>query len=275
MADIVTKHLSHEPVAGFPHHADTISSDREPYGPAGLRGLVASPFVLLCTACSTLGGLLFGYDQGVVSVMLVMDQFVIEFPRFDESHPRSGVAKGLLTAMIELGASVGALNQGWIANKISRRYSVLLAVAIFTVGSVLQTAVYGTRYMAGEWAWRLTFLIQMIPGFILAAGVYILPFSPRWLASKGRGKEALESLCRLRSLPVTDRRIRQELMDIQVEVRFCQEKNTGRHPRLQAGGVKDSILQELSSWANCFLKGCWRRTHVGIGLGFFQQVSYS
>lgn len=144
MADDIpaTKELSHEPVEGFAHHAD-IAADREPYGPPGLRGLAANPFVVLCAACSTLGGLLFGYDQGVVSVILIMNQFLADFPRIEESNPGSGFAKGLLTAMIELGALIGALNQGWIADKISRRYSILVAVAIFTVGSVLQTAAYG------------------------------------------------------------------------------------------------------------------------------------
>ncbi|CAI7638650.1 unnamed protein product [Penicillium bialowiezense] len=331
MEDTVTKQISNDPVVeGFSHHADNIASDREPYGPPGLKGLVANPFVLLCAACSTLGGLLFGYDQGVVSVILVMDQFLTEFPRIDEGNPGSGFAKGLLTAMIELGALVGALNQGWIADKISRRYSIIVAVIIFTIGSILQTAAYGypmlvvarliggvgigmlsmvaplyiseisppecrgtllvleewcivlgiviafwitygTQYMAGEWAWRLPFLLQMIPGFILAAGVYILPFSPRWLASKGRNEEALESLARLRSLPVTDRRIRQELLDIQAEVQFHQEMTKEKHPDLQGGGKKNAIMLELSAWADCFKSGCWRRTHIGVGLGFFQQ----
>lgn len=81
---------------------------------------------------------LFGYDQGVVSIILVMDQFLETFPRIDSSS--GAFWKGLLTAMIELGALLGALNQGWIADKISRRYSIIVAVIIFTIGSVLQTA---------------------------------------------------------------------------------------------------------------------------------------
>lgn len=133
---------------------------------------------------------------------------------------------------------------------------------------------YGTRYMAGEWSWRLPFLLQMIPGFVLLAGVIILPFSPRWLASKGRNEEALQSLCRLRNLPATDRRIRQEYLDIQAEVRFHQEMNVEKHPNLQSGSLKDSLLLELASWADCFRKGCWRRTHVGVMISFFQQVSW-
>lgn len=45
-----------------------------------------------------------------------------------------------MTAILKLGALIGALNQGWIADKISRRYSILVAVFIFTIGSILQTA---------------------------------------------------------------------------------------------------------------------------------------
>lgn len=124
---------------GFTHHAE-IAIDREPYGPPGLRGLVSNPFVFLCAACSTLGGLVFGYDQGVVSVILVMSQFQKRFPEISPDASGAGFWKGLMTAMIELGALMGALNQGWIADKISRRYSIIVAVVVFIIGSVLQTA---------------------------------------------------------------------------------------------------------------------------------------
>jgi hypothetical protein len=141
MADMAVDKADLDPVEGFTHHAEDITADREPYGPPGLRGLISNPFVLMCAACSTLGGLVFGYDQGVVSVILVMDQFLEEFPRVGGSG--AGFWKGLLTAMIELGALLGALNQGWIADKISRRYSIVVAVVIFTIGSILQTAAFG------------------------------------------------------------------------------------------------------------------------------------
>ena len=127
-------------IEGFIHHAENATGDREPYGSPGLRGLVENPFVFLCAACSTLGGLVFGYDQGVVSVILVMEQFQSQFPEVSPGYPGGGFWKGLMTAMIELGALVGALNQGWIADKYSRRYSIVIAVVVFTIGSVLQTA---------------------------------------------------------------------------------------------------------------------------------------
>ncbi|KAL4986502.1 general substrate transporter [Aspergillus falconensis] len=318
---------SQSSLKGDAHHAEV---SRQPYGPPGLRGVFANPFLLLCAACSTLGGLSFGYDQGVISVTLVMQQFLDRFVEVAEGHPGSGFWKGLMTAMLELGAFVGALNQGWLADKISRRYSIVVAVAIFIVGSVLQTAAvdyamltvgrtiggigigmlsmvaplyiseianpecrgallvleefcivlgiviaywitYGTRFMAGEWSWRLPFLLQMVPSFILLGGVVVLPFSPRWLASKGRYDEALQSLSKLRRLPTTDHRIQQELLDIKLDVRFHQELNAEKHPTLQGSGAKKSLLRELAGWADCFKSGCWRRTQVAVLVMFFQQ----
>jgi predicted MFS family arabinose efflux permease len=34
----------------------------------------------------------------------------------------------------------GAFNQGWISEKISRKYSICVAVCFFVTGSILQTA---------------------------------------------------------------------------------------------------------------------------------------
>lgn len=67
-----------------------------------------------------------------------MESFVFDFPRIGPNS--RGFWKGILTAMIELGAFFGALNQGWIADKYSRKYSIIIAVVVFIVGSVLQTA---------------------------------------------------------------------------------------------------------------------------------------
>jgi MFS family permease len=67
-----------------------------------------------------------------------MDSFLADSPRIGPHS--SGFWKGLLTAMIELGALLGALNQGWIADRYSRKYSIIIAVRVFFVDSVLQTS---------------------------------------------------------------------------------------------------------------------------------------
>lgn len=278
-----------------------------------------------------MGGLLFGYDQGVVSVILVMDQFLSEYPRVSETAGGAGFWKGLLTAMIELGALIGAMNQGWIADKISRKYSIMVAVVIFVIGSVLQTAsngyamlvvarmiggvgigmlsmvvplyiseisppeirgtllvleelaivggiviafwiTYGTRFIPGEWSWRLPFLLQIIPGVILGCGVLVLPFSPRWLVSKGRHDEALATLSKLRQLPPDNALVLREWTEIRAEVMCHQEISVERHPELHAEPTRlNRIKLELVSWLDCLRPGCIKRTHVGTGLMFFQQ----
>ena len=130
---------------------------------------------------------------------------------------------------------------------------------------------YGTRYMPSEWSWRLPFLIQMIPGFILAVGIIFLPFSPRWLCSKGRDQEALENLAKLRGLPTTDSRVYQEWCEIRAEVAFKQEVSAERHPHLQDGSRSSRFKLEVVSWTDLVKRGCWKRTIVGVGIMFFQQ----
>jgi MFS family permease len=237
-----------------------------------------------------------------------------------------------MTAMIELGALIGALNQGWIADKLSRKYSIVLAAIIFIIGGVLQTAAvnytmltfarffgglgvgmlsmvaplyiseisppeirgtllvleelsivtgiviafwttYGTLNISSEWSWRLPFLIQIFPAFVLGVGIVFLPFSPRWLCSKDRDDDALVALSTLRQLPVTDRRIQREWFDIRAEVALHAEISAEKHPQLQNRTVGNRIKLEVVGWVDLFKKGCWRRTFVGSGLMFFQQVS--
>ncbi|KAK1595542.1 general substrate transporter [Colletotrichum navitas] len=303
----------------------------EPYGPSGFRGIFVSHYVAMCAAFSAIGGLLFGYDQGVISVTLVMDQFLERFPEVSDNAAGSGFKKGLMTAMITLGAFVGAMNQGWIADMISRKRSIMVAVVVFTIGSSIQTSAvnynmlvggrfigglgigmlsmvvplyiseisppeirgsllvfeqlsivfgivisfwitFGTKDIPNHWAWQLPFLIQIIPGLLLGFGAVFLPYSPRWLASKGRETEALNSLCKLRVLPDTDPRVRREWMDIIAEARFQTAVLADRHPTLVSKGDVASILKlEAVSWTDCFRKGCFKRTQVGIFLMFFQQ----
>ncbi|KAI9716724.1 MAG: hypothetical protein M1828_007586 [Chrysothrix sp. TS-e1954] len=286
-----------DPKSPVVHHGGAIWESRDTYGPTG--------------------GLLFGYDQGVVSVILVMPQFLERFGRIADGAHNSGFWKGLLTAMIELGAFLGALNQGWIADKISRKYSIVLAVGIFTIGSVLQTSAsdyamltvarlvggigigmlsmvaplyiseisppeirgallvleefsivlgiviafwitYGTQYIASEWAWRLPFLLQMIPGFVLGIGIVLLPFSPRWLVAQGRNWEALQALCRLRRVGEDDSRVRDECRDIEIEVKLQREILREQHPRcFDASG---NVIRKMSL-----------ETLAGTSLAFFQQ----
>ena len=60
------------------------------YGPKGLLGLLHNPYTLGCAVFASIGGLLFGYDQGVIANVLVMRDFV-------ERWPVSAWEKGLMS----------------------------------------------------------------------------------------------------------------------------------------------------------------------------------
>lgn len=112
----------------------------------------------------------------------------------------------------------------------------------------------------------------MVPGFVLGGGIYFLPFSPRWLALKGRDAECLTSLSRLRRVPKEDRRIRLEWFDIKAEVAVQREALRERHPKLFLDEKTSThAKREIVGWGDLFRKNCWRRTMVGMGIMFFQQ----
>ncbi|KAL1882481.1 hypothetical protein Plec18167_002897 [Paecilomyces lecythidis] len=303
---------------------------RATYGKQGLAGIISNPYITACAAFATMGGALFGYDQGVVSVVLVMKYFVKQFPEVADGAAGAGFKKGILTAMIELGAFVGAMNQGWIADKYSRKWSILIATIVFMIGSALQTGsvnyemlviarliggigvgmlamvaplyiselappeirgtllvlqelsivtaivvafyiTYGTRFIDSNWSWRLPFLLQIVPAIALAVGVSFLPYSPRWLANKGRDDEALQVLSKVRRLPANDPRVVQEWVEIRSEVAFRKELSVERHGNLDKPSRWSRIKLHIVEYMDCFRPGCWKRTHIGIGLMFFQQ----
>ena len=51
-------------------------------------------------------------------------------------------------------------------------------------------------------AWRLQLGSAFIPSFILGAGIWFCPESPRWLMKHGKHAKAFRSMCRLRAHPI-------------------------------------------------------------------------
>ncbi|KPM41999.1 hypothetical protein AK830_g4587 [Neonectria ditissima] len=105
------------------------------YGPSGVAGLSQSPYVLAAAFLASLGGFSFGYDQGVISIINVMEQFHDVFP-----EAKSGFGKGFMTGMLEFGAFLGCFFMPWLADKISRKRALAVVVVIFNIGAILQTA---------------------------------------------------------------------------------------------------------------------------------------
>lgn len=62
---------------------------------AGLKDLVASRMVLLAASAACIGGLLFGFDQGILSICLTMPQFQRQFPETNaDANSSASLNKG-------------------------------------------------------------------------------------------------------------------------------------------------------------------------------------
>lgn len=79
-----------------------------------------------------------------MSVTLVMPGFLKQFPEVDPAVTSfASLNKGVMTALLELGAFIGALMAGFTADRWSRKVAIAIGVVWFIIGSTLQTASFG------------------------------------------------------------------------------------------------------------------------------------
>src|ERR671916_862541 len=84
-------------------------------------------FVNRAAAITATGGLLFGYDTGVISGALLFIRQDFELTSFLE---------GIIVSFLLVGAMVGALSGGPLSDRIGRRPTTLLAAIIFGFGAL-------------------------------------------------------------------------------------------------------------------------------------------
>lgn len=98
-----------------------------------------------------------------MSNILTTESFGAAFPRVysDEN------IKGWIVSVLQLGACLGALCNGPIAQKFSRRYSMIIAVVVFCFGSALQAGarneayIFVGRFIAGMGIGALSHVVPM------------------------------------------------------------------------------------------------------------------
>ncbi|KAL2128543.1 hypothetical protein VTI74DRAFT_9041 [Chaetomium olivicolor] len=140
------------------------SQQTSPAPHKGVLGLLTeNPYLLGLCSFASLGGFLFGYDQGVVSEVLTMESFAARFPRIymDSSF------KGWFVSTLLLLAWVGSLLNGPLADRFGRKGSMLMAVCVFVIGSAIQAGavtvgmLFAGRAIAGFAVGMLTMIVPM------------------------------------------------------------------------------------------------------------------
>ncbi len=83
-------------------------------------------FLLMITIAASLGGLLFGYDTGVINGT----QFY-----FTKFFDLSAAAKGWAVSSALIGCVIGAVGSGVISSAIGRKWSLIVAAILFTISA--------------------------------------------------------------------------------------------------------------------------------------------
>lgn len=119
--------MSIDPGAG--HGAHDAASDVR-----ATRAARLTPALYLVGAVVLTAGLLFGYDQGVISGALL---------GIDDSFSVTTLMTEIITSWVTLGALVGALVAGTLADRWGRRVTILVAAGLFVVGALVEAAAVG------------------------------------------------------------------------------------------------------------------------------------
>jgi len=120
---------------------------------------------------------------------------------------------------------------------------------------VAQWLGYGCLQVDSPFQWRFPLAFQIVPGLVKAAGVWLMPESPRWLVEKDRYDDALQVLNKLHSTGDN-----QDFIDLEFRE------------------IRDTIVAEKSvavrSWKKIISRPSWRRClFLGMGVQACGQFS--
>lgn len=171
---------------------------------------------------------------------------------------------GLVAGRLVAGLGVGGVSATVIlyVSEISPRKVRGLLVSAYqwaiTIGLLIASGVdQGCKDLISRSSYRIPIGLQFIWAAILAAGLFVLPESPRYYVRCGRMEDALRSLERVRCQMRTNPAVQAELAEIKAN--FEYEKQIAS-----------------TSWADCFKgglspRGNLRRVIAGTCLQMFQQ----
>lgn len=270
-----------------------------PAEPSAADGPVSAgritPVMAVVVAVVVVSGLLFGYDQGVISGAL---------DGIKGAFGLSSLLVEVVTSWVTLGALVGALFGGTLADSFGRRHTVLVAGVLFAAGALLQAFAPGTAILiAGRLAVGFGVGVAAVAAplygselapaamrgrfvsayqLAITIGIFLAYLIDAWLASSGSWRLMLGVsvvpgvLLIVVALwaPESPRWLvkmgrKEEALSVMRTVR----PDADPAPRLAA--IEASLREEAAqaSWSEVF-DPAWRRPLlIAVGLAVFQQIT--
>ncbi|KAI0644166.1 general substrate transporter [Trametes meyenii] len=139
---------------------------------------------ILMVAFAAFGGILYGYDTGTISGLIVMDDFLRTFGQVfpvNQDHPigfgLSTPNQSLVVSILSAGTFFGALGGAPVADILGRKRGLISSCVVFSLGIALQTGAHNWatfivgRFFAGLGVGLVSTLVPM----------YQSECSPKWI----------------------------------------------------------------------------------------------
>ena len=250
---------------------------------------------------ATLGGLLFGYDTGVISGAI---EFLTVRFQLDV------VMKGWASGCVLLGCAAGVLIVGPISDRFGRKRALLISALLF-LGSAIGTALpkdiwtfIAFRFLGGIGIGIASmstpmYIAEITPAHLrgrmvsvnqiaIVGGIVLVYFVNyfiarygdqawneasgwRWMFASGSLPSVL-FLALLAGIPESPRWLVE--MGREGEARDILEKVAGAEfAETELAGIRGSLVEEKGTWGELFSSGLRLPLLVGIGLAILQQVT--
>ena len=246
------------------HFGDAVpKSDENPTGfmiPSSRKSLITSILSAGTFIGALLGGTIAERIGRRLTIMLSCLIFAVGVAVQVGTESVGGLVAGRFVAGLGVGG-VSATVVLYVSEISPRKVRGLLVSAYqwaITIGLLVASGVdQGCKDIDSRSSYRIPIGLQFIWAAILAAGLFVLPESPRYYVRCGRMDDALCSLERVRGQPGTNPAIQAELAEIKANFEYEKQLTN-------------------TSWIDCFQgglspRGNLRRVLAGICLQMFQQ----
>ena len=172
------------------------------------------------------------------------------------------VARGLSGVAIGILSSITPIYIAEVAPPALRGRMVSVQQLMITIGILLASLVNALMFVVvdGDPQWRGALGAQSVPALFLIVALVFLPYSPRWLMSRGREREAAAVLVLLRGAASDSQVVADEMSAMRADV--------------EAEGLGPSGKGQGMPWSDLFYDPMVRaRLSVAVVLQFFQQLT--
>ena len=278
----------------------TIASSPNPLVQAPSAKINLAYLLPICLV-ATIGGLLFGYDTGVISGAI--EPMTAKFAL-------SAAMKGWVSGCVLVGCAVGVLAVGPFSDRFGRKKTMTLAAVMFLVSSVgtavasnvtvfivfrfigglgigiasMSTPMYIAEITPGHFRGRLVAVnqIAIVTGL---TSVYFLNYAIaccgdaawltetgwRWMFASGAVPAVAFGLLLLR-IPESPRWLMEARREDEAGTILTKVGGT-EFAQAEVAGIQESIAQEKGTWAEVFSPAMHLPLFFGIALAVLQQVT--